>query len=113
MQHQRSLKQLRQFPWGWALLLAWCLGGIEEWLPAVALGGEWQDRVAGPVIGCALLRRSPQPSRLRPLLDAWELHVRIITLYQKGGKTGLLNYCETNPGIGRLQPYQKLSFFAR
>jgi hypothetical protein len=32
---------------------------IEEWLPAAAIGGEWRDRVAGPVIGCALLRRSP------------------------------------------------------
>jgi hypothetical protein len=39
--------------------------------------------------------------------------VRIITLYQKVGKTGLLNYCQTNLRVARLQPYQAISFGAR
>jgi len=49
---ENSAKHLRQKPKLPRVL-------IEEWLPAAAIGGEWRGRVAGPVIGCALLRRSP------------------------------------------------------
>jgi hypothetical protein len=39
---------------------------IEEWLTPAALGDEWADRVAGPVIGCALLGVGPKDPALKP-----------------------------------------------
>ena len=63
---------------------------IEEWLPA-AIGGEWEDRVAGPVIGCAPLGVRPSLHLYDPFSTLASSNVRTISLYQNAGKTGLLN----------------------